>query len=309
MTSRDTYSSWKALASALKEAAKKDSTASVDAHMRFAVSDRFLSRVFASSEDNEWTLKGGTGLLARVPNSRATKDVDLVTTEKELEEAQAALIEVSHRDLGDHVEFNFKSSHPTGGGNNQPNVQARQVVFTCIDIDTGKRIDDVKVDLAVEQAPTGEVEVRHPSNRLLLAKDVPSSPYRLFPVADQIADKVWATVQTYGHGRSTREKDLVDLVVLSRTQTVDLLQLRQALEAERLLRGEDRIKTFSVPDTWGPRFSVLARATELCSGLTTVHAATDHVRRLIDPAIAAAEPRTNMTWSPETGWGPASTVN
>ncbi|PRZ11736.1 hypothetical protein BCL67_1335 [Nesterenkonia sandarakina] len=29
--SRDTYNSWKALASALKEAAKKDSTTSVDA--------------------------------------------------------------------------------------------------------------------------------------------------------------------------------------------------------------------------------------------------------------------------------------
>lgn len=62
---------------------------SVDAHMRFAVSDRFLSRVFANAEDNGWLLKGGTRLLARVPNSRATKDVDLVTTDKELDEAQA----------------------------------------------------------------------------------------------------------------------------------------------------------------------------------------------------------------------------
>ncbi|WP_170228466.1 nucleotidyl transferase AbiEii/AbiGii toxin family protein [Nesterenkonia populi] len=127
----------------------------MDAHLRFAVFDRFLCRVFADQERSEWLLKGGTGLLARVPDLRATKDVDLVTTEKELHDAQGALIDVAQRDLGDHVEFHFKSSQPTGGGENQPNVQARQVTFVCSDADTGRWIGDVKVDLAW-QCSTGQ---------------------------------------------------------------------------------------------------------------------------------------------------------
>ncbi len=47
-----------------------------------------------------------------------------------------------------------------------------------------------------------------------------SYPYRLYPVANQIADKVCATLADY-HGRpSSREKDLVDLVVIAVTQSV-----------------------------------------------------------------------------------------
>ncbi len=302
------YGSWKAFSAAYKAVARNDQRATADAHLRFAVFDRFLCRVFADQERSEWLLKGGTGLLARVPDSRATKDVDLVTTEKELDEAQEALIEVAQRDLGDHVEFHFKSSQPTGGGENQPNVQARQVTFACSDADNGRWIGDVKVDLAVEQAPVGTVDISHPRNRLNLPKELPSHPYRLFPVADQIADKVWATLQHYSSGRaSTREKDLVDLLVISQTQEVHLDELRLALETERVIRGESPVTTFRVPDTWGVRFSKLARETPACSEITDVEDAVACVRRLIEPALSTAAEHTGQIWRPGHGWSPTET--
>lgn len=301
--SNEQYNSWKALVTAYKERAKQDSSASVDQHLRFARFDRFLSRVFSDEENSEWLLKGGTGLLARVPESRATKDVDLVTTQGELDDAQQALIELAHRDLGDHVEFRFKSSRPTGQGENQPNVQARNVVFECIDASTKQPIDDVQVDLAVEQAPVGRVERMEPQNRLHLPKHVPSHPYRLFPVSDQIADKVWATMQGYGDGRSSsREKDLVDLVVISRTQRVELHELSHALEVERQLRGATAVGSFAIPENWGPRYSKLARQTPACAGLTDAAAATKRVKTLVDPAMTLQPNASSATWSPDAGW-------
>jgi len=79
------YGDWRSLELAIKDAAKKAarqagpgiSAASVDAQIRQARFDRFLSRVFAEGDRSEWLLKGGMSMLARVPRSRATKDVDL----------------------------------------------------------------------------------------------------------------------------------------------------------------------------------------------------------------------------------------
>jgi len=45
--------------------------------------------------------------------------------------------------------------------------------------------------------------------------------YRLYPAVEQIADKVCAAMQLYDGKRSSREKDLVDLVVLAVTQDID----------------------------------------------------------------------------------------
>jgi hypothetical protein len=66
--------------------------ASVDAQIRQARFDRFLSRVFAEGEWSEWLLKGGMSMLARVPRSRTTKDVDHAALRApDLAEAERAL--------------------------------------------------------------------------------------------------------------------------------------------------------------------------------------------------------------------------
>ena len=76
-----------------------------------------------------------------------------------------------------------------------------------------------------------------PANRLHLRRPLITHPYRLYPVADQIADKVCTTMDTnYPEGkRSSRVKDMIDLVVLAHTQTVDLDELRAAIATKRAL--------------------------------------------------------------------------
>src|SRR3546814_15720399 len=85
-----------------------------------------------------------------------------------------------------------------------------------------------------------------------LKRQLVTHPYRLFPVVDQIADKVCATMRTDypGGRRSSRVKDLVDLVVLAQTQSVDLGELRVAIPTTQAPRGIAPFAAFTIPDTW-----------------------------------------------------------
>ncbi len=179
MTEHDGYADWRSLELAIKDAAKKAarqagpgvSAASVDAQIRQARFDRFLTRVFAQGEQSEWLLKGGMSMLARVPRSRTTKDMDLAAQHAtNLAEAERALTGLVDVDLGDHLTFRLIRSTPAGLGDNQPGVATRRDVFACIDIDDDTQIDTVVVDVVIGPPPVGRPEVVEPANRLHLRR-------------------------------------------------------------------------------------------------------------------------------------------
>jgi hypothetical protein len=149
MTDQETYRDWRSLELAIKEAAKKAakaagphvSAARIDAQIRQARFDRFLSRVFADGEHSEWLLKGGMSMLARVPRSRTTKDMDLAAQHAaDLDSASQALTNLVDTDLSDHLTFRLIGSAPTGLGDNQPGVATRRITFACIDADHDTQI-------------------------------------------------------------------------------------------------------------------------------------------------------------------------
>lgn len=69
---------------AIKGAAKAmyaaDPSVSINERIRQAHFDRLLCRVFSQGAQSEWVLKGGSGMLARIPDARTTKDIDLFAT-------------------------------------------------------------------------------------------------------------------------------------------------------------------------------------------------------------------------------------
>ncbi|MCL2804073.1 MAG: hypothetical protein FWD29_09030 [Micrococcales bacterium] len=77
--SLEKHHGWRAVEMAIKGAAKsaykQDQTRPVEDMIRQTYYDRFLCRVFF--EDSGWVLKGGSWMLARVPNARRTLDADL----------------------------------------------------------------------------------------------------------------------------------------------------------------------------------------------------------------------------------------
>jgi hypothetical protein len=284
------YGDWRSLELAIKDAAKKAarqagpgiSAASVDAQIRQARFDRFLCRVFAGGEQSEWLLKDGMSMLARVPRSRTTKDVDLAALHASdlagAERALAALVEV---DLADHLTFRLIRSAPTGLGENQPGVATRRYFFACIDAGHDTQVDTVVVDVVVGPPPVGRPEVVEPANRLYLRRPLITLPYRLYPVADQVADKVCATMDTHypGGKRSSRVKDLVDLVVIARTQTVDFDELRAAIGSKRELSGIAPFEHFGVPAEWARTYPATATGVPVAESLSAQTAARRGILR------------------------------
>lgn len=72
---------------------------------------RLLCRVF-SDPDSRFLLKGGLSMLARTIDARATRDIDLLSTGDDLEEAVEELKRLASVDLGDFVTFSFAGMAP-----------------------------------------------------------------------------------------------------------------------------------------------------------------------------------------------------
>lgn len=280
------YASAKAVDDAIKQAAKNaaaaDPSVSVTDRIRQAYFDRFLCRVFSEGDTSEWLLKGGTGMLARVPDSRSTKDVDLYRADLTLDAALAELRRLASIDLGDHFRFEYATHEMISGGDEQPYTDGYRVSFE-IYIGAARK-GRVNVDLVVSVGITGEIVVAQPANRLALPRLV-STDYRLYPVVDQIADKVCATVADYAGKPSSREKDLVDLVIFALTHDVDARSLRSAVETEARRRGLAPMSTLTIPAGSGAQYRKEIGSTPYGRDFGAVEAAVGLMREFLDPVL------------------------
>lgn len=296
------YPNWKALNTALSAAAKaqaQETGQSQNDLMKMAYLDRFLCRVF-DNDEADWVLKGGTGMLSRVPEARTTKDIDVATSVGDIDAAEEALTGLVARDIGDHLTFELEASEDSIDATLHPGVTGQRLFYRMRDQQTRKPLMRVPVDMTVEPAPIGGIDTFSPRHRILPKRGLPTAPYRLYPVPDQIADKVTATMQSYGPNRhSTRVKDLVDLVVIARTQTVDLDRLRAALAAQH--HRTDDYASFTPPAQWRRDYPHMAKQVPAIGPFHDFDGATALVRKLVDPALDT-DGRSGLTWKPDTGW-------
>lgn len=287
MADHEPYATAAGVETAIKDAAKKAAAAdpSLDVNMRVQLEyfNRFLSRVFSDGDRSDWVLKGGTGILARVPSTRATRDIDLYRQGFTLVQTLDDLIRLASVDLGDHFRFEYAGHTASIGNDTQPYTDGYRVKFNTFVGLTAK--GSLQVDLAVGTGITGQVTATEPANALDLPRLV-SHRYRLYPVVDQIADKVCATMTEYNERASSREKDLVDIVVLAATQDIEGCALRNALITEARRRQMEPLVHFTAPPSWGTGYARLSRSVPHCAGYRTVELASDLVRRLIDPALS-----------------------
>ncbi|WP_375430757.1 hypothetical protein [uncultured Friedmanniella sp.] len=103
MTDDAIYPTAAGVEAAIKDAARKASAAgpSLNVNQRISLEyfHRFLSRVFSGGDDSEWILKGRMGILARVPSTRTTRDIDLYRQQHTLAQALDDLIRLAAIDL------------------------------------------------------------------------------------------------------------------------------------------------------------------------------------------------------------------
>lgn len=182
-----------ALTARLKPIAKQLGITVTDARRQFAY-DRLLARIFGSDDQQDWVLKGGGAMLARDRRARHTLDLDMLNKGHSLEAALSALRAAAARSSNDHLRFEVASVALIAQGNDAP-IAGRRIVF---DVLCGAaQFTRFHVDLVVDDTTTGTPETR-PTAPLVDMPGITSPDVRLYPVTDHIADKVMATMATFG---------------------------------------------------------------------------------------------------------------
>ena len=293
------YKSAAAVEAAIRDAAQSafvaDKSMSTQDRIRQEHFRRFLSRIFSERDDSDWLLKGGTGVLARVASGRRTTDVDLFRANNTLDGALKELTRLASLDLGDFFRFVYTKHQSAVAGDQQTHTEGYGVDFDVY-IGADKK-EPLHVDLVVGAIITDEVTITPPANRLDLPR-LPSNDYRLYPIVDQIADKVCATMADYSGRPSSREKDLVDLVIIAKTQTVSADSLKRAIDAEARARSLIPFIELTIPPTWGRRYAKEAKDVPYCAGYRSVDLAGELMRAFIAPVLRGEVP--GKTWSPDS---------
>lgn len=213
------------------------------------------------------------------------------TVQAAVDELRAAV----ERDLGDHFRFQLgPATAPTDRPGQPETAQAKLPVAAFVGTTLFERFS---IDVVVGGIMTTTPEAVSPS--IVIEFDGLVAPtYQLYPVVDHIADKLCATFEKHGDSDkpSSRSRDLIDLVVLARTQTIDAAMLTAAIEAERLHRSLPRIEAFAAPSEWEKPYSTDAKVVAECDGYRTLDDAVAFIRRFLDPVLSGDQPR--GTWSP-----------
>lgn len=265
------------------------------AHLqRQFVYDRFLARVFSVSGE-DWVLKGGSALLVRVRSARHSQDLDLFRRDGTVELAAAELVEAAATDLADHFRFEVRLTELRSERPGQPGTSLALLHVTAY---AGvKKVAQFTVDVVVGSLVTSCVERVVPAPVVEVA-GLTSPGLLLYPMADHIADKVCATFEVHPpDGRpSSRDRDLVDLVVIALTQAVEASDLRTAIEAERLNRELAAITSYSTPLGWRTTYARLASGVAECRDHRTYDTAVALVQSFLDPVLGGTV--TMGSWDP-----------
>lgn len=258
---------------------------------------RLLCRVF-SEPDPRFVLKGGLGMLARVPDARSTRDIDLSTEAYSGKEAVEELKRLAAKDLEDFVTFRFEGAVRIRLDDGYRS--GHKVTF--VPLLGGRPMSRVSVDLVADSIPCGSPDRVSPADRLAI-EGIPTCEYLVYPVASAVADKVSGVMEVHDGRPSSRLKDLVDIAVYLTRERFALSDLRERLQLEVTLRNLDISGGFAVPATWentayASSYQRLAGKTGLPSELRDMHAAESLARRCINPALDDGLPDTNE-WDPE----------
>lgn len=280
----------------------EESGMELSALLRQFAYDRLLCRVF-STDPERWVLKGATAMLARLEGrARHTLDVDLYRRDGSLADAERALREVAAVDLGDYFRF-------TLGGAKRMAQGADALRIPTVAFLGATEFTRFHVDIVTDLSMTGIAEELQP----LVPVELPGIrhvAYRVYPIADHIADKVCAMLERHSRAdgrteQSTRYRDLVDLVTFSHTATVGASELRRAIASEAKRRHLPLPDRLEVPSSsgWAAGYARIASDTPRLEE-RDLTSAMSSARRLVDPVLADTA---DGCWDPAAMvWAPRS---
>ncbi|PWL79921.1 MAG: hypothetical protein DBY20_01480 [Coriobacteriia bacterium] len=287
-----TYATPAAFDRALKKAAKTAGNNLGEAY-RQALRDRFLCRVFHDGNEG-FVLKGAGGMLARVPNARATRDLDFaVAGHAGIDQVLAEMERIASIDLNDWCSFRLTKSEESMDENGYSRLlKLRFASFVGME-----EKDPILIDLSLDCVMTRPPERITPANRIDV-EGLETCDYLIYPLADQLADKFCAImeVQPGGHP-SSRMKDLVDVVTYATSECFELSQLRHAITSECVKRGMTMPKRFDAPESWRERFAGFATKNRVVEEFASFDEASNLASKLFDAALSD-ESEDDLVWNP-----------
>ncbi|MCX2747797.1 nucleotidyl transferase AbiEii/AbiGii toxin family protein [Arthrobacter sp. MI7-26] len=256
---------------------------------------RFLALVF-QYPGSAWILKGGAGLLMRLPEARFSKDLDLYRSGGlDAAEAMAELRELTVPRDGDHLEFTVDG--PVASGQDNRLAQARITAYI------GSMYGAFPVDLALDLKLVATLETVRPDPVVDVPGLGPIPEFVLYPLADQVADKVCAMYELHGRQAavSTRYRDLIDLALIVTTSSLDARHLRSALKLERERRRIELPAKLEQPGpNWMAGYAAIARREKAARKFRDIGTALALVSACLSPVLSGE--RTSGKWHPTDGW-------
>ena len=237
--------------------------------------DRLLTRLFQTTQPRTlpWVLKGGYAMELRIKAARTTKDIDLTMRSastsgaKKDNKKNLALLEKLQEAAASSSDdfFVYTIGQPIADLDAAPYGGARFPVEARLD---GRIFVGFHVDVGIGDAVMEPLEVIEGRDWLGFAGIASPSLY-MIPREQQFAEKLHAYTLPRKGAANTRVRDLVDMVLLIQSGTLDKARLREAIRLTFDRRGTHTLpKTLPHPPIdWQKPFEALAKECRLSEGI------------------------------------------
>lgn len=256
---------------------------------------RFLALLFSAPLGQQWVLKGGASLLMRLADARSSKDLDLLRLgEIDPDQAVAELREITRARDGDQLTFVVEDG--VTYSSNNPVVEISVTAYV------GGLYERFPIDLATELHLVAAPERVTPVP-VVHVPGLPAPPELvLYPLTDQVADKVCAMFERYGNADavSTRFRDLLDLALIVTTSELDGRNLALAVVSETRRRGVVLPTAMKAPGpNWPAGYAATARGSRIAPHLRQIDYALAAVAACMDSVLSGD--RSHGVWNPAAG--------
>jgi hypothetical protein len=277
------YTSAAAFRQALDQRLKNASTSSglgVGRLRKRVAFELFLRRLLSVAPDR-WVLKGALALDFRLAvTTRATKDIDLGREDDE----QAAIHDITAAQqlpLDDFFTFAATKTDELDGTDEFSAIRFHVTAQLA-----GRTLEQFLIDIAFTGPNSWKPDMIHTSDLLSFAGIEPLT-LPAIPLSQHLAEKVHAYTRDYGRSRqpSTRPKDLVDILLIEGTATIEADALRHALEttfSERALQPLPA-SLQAPPTMWAAPYRRLAETVDIEPNLSTAYA---RAAAFLDPVLS-----------------------
>lgn len=241
----------------------------------------FLRRLVAVAPDR-WVLKGALALDFRLDvATRPTKDIDLGRDDNE-QAAIADIVAAQQLQLDDFFTFVAVKSDEFADTDEFAAIRFHVTAELA-----GRTFEQFIVDIGFTDPITWTPDTIRTSDLLSFA-GIDRIELPVVPLAQHLAEKVHAYTRTYGTSqqRSSRPKDLVDILLIERSEQVDANGLRAALERTFASRNRQALPAAlpAPPATWAAPYARLAAQVAVEPDLS---AAFSRAAAFLDPVLAS----------------------